>query len=280
MTATYEVVDDTDVQQNLLLGLAWLGEVATGHIHRLWYPKYAERSVRRILQRLEHDGLIERRLWAIPRKGTTPIRQESMWSLSKAGRALLSHEEQFPVAYKAPRHRLLMHHGWITTETIVHMIELGRAANLSGVHVERDIPLNPPNRGPIMDALVMLRTGTSYPYPNAVPWMNNPHMKIDGELRRRYAIESDSRKETTSAIASKALAYQAAATPAWVEQYRLFPIVVWVVRSEARLQLINSIWTQFWPEGKWLLTVDSWLGQDHWIEYFKGEVRTRKLFEK
>jgi len=42
MTATYEFVEDSDVQHNLLLGLAWLGEAGTGHIHRLWYPTHSD----------------------------------------------------------------------------------------------------------------------------------------------------------------------------------------------------------------------------------------------
>ena len=96
---------------------------------------------------------------------------------------------------------------------------------------------------------------------------------MPGEKRRRYAIESDGGKETESVIAGKAQAYRAAATPAWVERYGRFPIVVWVVRTEARLRDINRIWAEVWPDGKWLLTVDSWLPHDRWIEYHNGQTR-------
>ena len=200
-----------------------------------------------------------------------------MWSLTKEGRSFLKDEDLFPPVYKPARHRRLLSHDWMTVETIVRMIELGRAARLSGVYVEQELQLNPPHRRPIMDSLVILRRGDWYGYPNTVPWTSDP--RVPGERQRRYAIESDGGTETASIIAGKAHAYRAAATQAWIARYGSFPIVVWVVRTEARLQLINSVWTQVWPEGKWLLTVDCWLPRDHWVEYHDGKIRTRTLFD-
>lgn len=263
---------------NLLAGLAWLREASIDHIHRLWFPDYSATGVRKLLRRLEADDLIERRMWALPRPRIgTPARQPTMWSLTAEGRSWLKDHDLFPPTYKVRRHRRVLSHDTMTTDAIVRMIELGRPAGLSGIYVEQELRLNPPHRRPIMDSLVILRTGGTYPFPNAVPWSSDPRMP--GEKRRRYAIESDGGKETESVIAGKAQAYRAAATPAWMERYGRFPIVVWVVRTEARLQDINRIWSEMWPDGKWLLTVDSWLPDDRWVEYHGGTVRTRTLFD-
>lgn len=262
---------------NLLAGLAWLREASSDHIRRLWFPDYSVTGLRKLLRRLEADEIIERRMWSVPRpRAGTPLRQHTMWSLTKEGRAWLKDHDLFPPAHKLPRHRRVLSHDTMTAETIVRMIELGRPAALSGIYVEQELRLNPPHRRPIMDSLVILRTGGAYPFPNAVPWTSDP--KMPGEKRRRYAIESDGGKEPESVIAGKAQAYRAAATQAWVERYGRFPIVVWVVRTEARLRDINRIWAEVWPEGKWLLTVDSWLPYDRWIEYHNGQTRARTLF--
>ena len=52
---------------NLLAGLAWLREVNSDQIRRLWFPAYTPQGVRKVLRRLEDMELIERRMWSLPR---------------------------------------------------------------------------------------------------------------------------------------------------------------------------------------------------------------------
>lgn len=57
---------------NLLLTLAWLGEVSTAHIQRLYMPGYrAQRqfSCLRVLQELRSEGYVARRMWSIQHAG-------------------------------------------------------------------------------------------------------------------------------------------------------------------------------------------------------------------
>jgi hypothetical protein len=58
---------------NLLLGLAWLGEVNTNQVRRLWLPQHSSDSVQRLLNELRAEGYVERRRWALPQPGRPPI---------------------------------------------------------------------------------------------------------------------------------------------------------------------------------------------------------------
>ena len=39
-------------------------------------------------------------------------------------------------------------------------------------------------------------------------------------------------------------------------------------------------WRAAWPIGRWLMTTDTWLDGDYWIEYDNGHVTERGLFRK
>jgi hypothetical protein len=80
-----------------------------------------------------------------------------------------------------------------------------------------------------------------------------------------------------SVIAGKAQAYQQAGTPQWVRRYGPFPLPLWLVPDERRLNAILETWRGEWPVGKWLLTTDEWLQHDRWIEYDAGTTRERGL---
>jgi hypothetical protein len=101
---------------NLLLGLAWLGELDRRQIQRLWFGGKSESTVEKTLARLAKDGLIMKRAWSIydeQRKVTAP--QLARWSLTPAGHALVKASDQYPakpvqvrqqrlIAHDAPRH--------------------------------------------------------------------------------------------------------------------------------------------------------------------------------
>jgi hypothetical protein len=272
--------------ENLLLGLAWMGEASTNQIQRLWMQDYAYSTVCTYLRRLLADQLVTRRRWAVPRikkgdrrAGTikAPCQQPVLWGLGEQGHKLIADHEAFPPKLLNPRHRTLLDHDTQTYELITRIVELGRPAKLSGLYIEREVRLDPPHPRPIMDALILVRTGGAYDRTNAVPWTKDPY--VCGEKRRRYAIENDRGSEALSILAGKARAYKAAGTNNWLTVYgRPFPIPLILVPGEARLRGIMEVWKGAWPEGKWLITTDAWLQQDRWMMYFKGDTRERRLF--
>src|SRR6266511_5371662 len=137
---------------NFLLGLAWLGEVSTAHIQRLWLPQTSLRPVQRLVRSLRQEELIEPRYWygRAPRPRAPPIRRGRLWALTKSGRRLIHEHDQYPLRRSPARHRRLMDHDVMTTEIIVRIVELGRAAGLSGLYVEREARVDPLLPRPVM----------------------------------------------------------------------------------------------------------------------------------
>lgn len=265
---------------NLLLGLAWYGELSTDHARRLWAP--ADRSdfgARAALNELQREGYASSRQWALPRSGTgPPLRQHAMWALTPRGRELLAQHALFPPRLFLPRARRTLPHDAMTSEVVTRLIELARPAGLSGVYVEREVRIDPARTRPVMDAIVILRTGGGYDHADLVPWTRDP--LVPGERRRRYAIENDRDSEALSVIIGKAHAYQAALTLDWQHRYGGFPIPLWVVPHARRRDAVMDAWRGAWPQGKWLITTDDDLQRDHWREHYNGTVRTRALFER
>jgi hypothetical protein len=270
---------------NLLLSLAWLGELRTDQVHRLWMRDRAILATQRLLRDLRNEGYVERRLWARWMAGrTTPQRQAALWSLTRKGRDLVRESDQYPPEYKEPRSRRMALHDSTTSEAIVRIIELGRRIEhnaqrgLSGLYVEREVRLDPAKSRPVMDALIIVTVGGGFDRPDLIPWSRDP--TLDGERRVRYALENDRDTEPPTVIAAKAVHYQHAGTPAWVQRYGRFPLPLWLTPSTRRLEQILQLWRQAWPVGKWLMTTDSWLHDDYWIEYDRGMVSERSLFAR
>lgn len=275
---------DTDIH-NLLISLAWLGELRTDHVRRLWLPDHRLQAAQRLLQSLRADGYVERRMWSrwVPGR-TTPQRQGALWSVSRKGRDMIRESDQYPPEYKEPRARRMVPHDSTTSEAIVRIIELGRAVEyegqrgMSGLYVEREVRLDPVRPRPVMDALIIVTVGGDFDRPDLVPWSRDP--TLEGERRVRYALENDRDTEPPTVIAAKASHYQRAGTPAWERRYGRFPLPLWLTPSTRRLQQILNLWRQAWPVGKWLLTTDAWLAQDYWIEYDRGAISERRLFSR
>jgi hypothetical protein len=270
---------------NLLVSLAWLGELHTTHIHRLWMQRHTLRSTQRLLQSLAQEGTVERRMWArwVPGR-VTPSRQATLWSITRKGRDMIRDSDQYPPIYKEPRARRLAVHDSTTSEAIVRVIELGRAVphgdqrGLSGLYVEREVRLDPARPRPVMDALIIVTIGGDFDRPDQVPWSRDP--TLEGEQRVRYALENDRDTEPPTVIAAKAAHYQHAGTPEWVRRYGRFPLPLWLTPTTNRLAQILQLWRQAWPVGKWLMTTDAWLRDDYWLAYDRGTLTERNLFAR
>jgi hypothetical protein len=270
---------------NLLLSLAWLGELRTDQVQRLWMPAATARATQLLLQDLRAEGYLTRRMWSRWTTGQrTPRRQMALWSLTRKGRDLVRESDQYPPEYKEPRSRRMALHDSTTSEAIVRIIELGRRIEhnaqrgLSGLYVEREVRLDPAKSRPVMDALIIVTVGGGFDRPDLIPWSRDP--TLEGERRVRYALENDRDTEPPTVIAAKAAHYQHAGTPAWVQRYGRFPLPLWLTPSTRRLEQILQLWRQAWPVGKWLMTTDNWLHEDYWIEYDRGVVSERSLFAR
>lgn len=265
--------------ENLLLGLAYFGEASTAQIRRLWRPDAKIRTTQHALRQLAvRDGLITPRPWALLQRGNAPPRHRStMWSLSDAGLQLLKGHELFPPAYLPPRSRTMLPHDHMTTEILVSLVEGARAHHLSGVFIAREVQLNPPQRRPVMDALLILRTQGLRARGDTVPW--TPVPRVEGERRQRFAIENDRGTESLAVLIDKCLAYQRADTPAWRAAYGPFPRPLLVFPTDQRLTNVMNAWIANWPGGSWLVSTDAWLAQDRWIDYHRGQIRERPFFE-
>lgn len=268
---------------NLLISLAWLGELRTDHVHRLWMSTRTLRATQYMLRGLHGEGYVERRRWSRWVAGrTTPVRQGVLWSVTRKGCDMIREHEQYPPEYKEPRSRRMAVHDSTTSEAIVRIIELGREVEhggrrgLSGLYVEREVRLDPVKTRPVMDALIIVTVGGGFDRCDLVPWSRDP--TLEGERRVRYALENDRDTEPPTVIAAKAMHYQHAGTPAWERRYGRFPLPMWLVPDICRLEQILQLWRQAWPVGKWLMTTDAWLRDDYWLECDRGVVSERSLF--
>jgi len=75
---------------NLLLGLAWLGELDRHQIKRLWFVDKSMSTVEKTLAKLHKDELLAKRTWSVrdeERNVTVP--QLARWSLTPKGHALV-----------------------------------------------------------------------------------------------------------------------------------------------------------------------------------------------
>ena len=266
----------TDTLTNMLLGLAWLGEVDRRQIQRLWFVDKSESTVEKTLTRLAKDGLIDKRPWSIrdPQRGTT-VPQLARWSLTSAGHALVKSSDQYPLKPASARQTRLIAHDARTTEAIVRLIEIGRRSRLSGVYVGHELRLNPQERRPICDALLIIQFGM-FDRPNLVPWSSDPPIALEG--RMRFAIEADNDTEPLAVIAGKAQAYRRLDeddvwATAWIQRFGTLPIPVWVAPSEARVNAIQNQWKQVWPGGDWLIASDEGLQRNRFLYWSKGIAR-------
>jgi hypothetical protein len=240
--------------------LAWLGELDRQQIQRLWFVGKSESTVEKTLARLHRDGLLARRAWSVrdEQRGIT-VPQLARWSLTPEGQRLVKANDQYPTKPAQVRQQRLIPHDARTTEAIVRLIEIGRRSKLSGLFVTHELRLNPQERRPVCDALVVMQFG-SFDQPNLVPWSSDP--AIEDEARFRIAIEADNDTEPLAVIVGKAGAYRRLdeddAWAAWWErQYGKLPMVLWVTPTEARATAIHHQWRRAWPDGQWLIASDA-----------------------
>lgn len=265
---------------NLLLGLAWLGELDRQQIRRLWFADKSDSTVEKALSALRREKLITLRSWSLrdkQRQITVP--QPAQWSLAAGGHARIRANSQYPARPAEHRRAGLIPHDARATAAIVRLIELARPAGLSGVFIARELRLNQRQRRPVCDALVVLQLG-SFDRSDLVPWSGD--RAIADEQRVRYAIEADNATEPLAVIQAKAEAYRKLSEDLswaewWRQQYGPLPLPLWVAPTEERAQAIHAQWRQVWPRGEWYVTSDEGLADNRLLHWKSGSERLVRL---
>jgi hypothetical protein len=257
---------------NLLLGLAWLGELDRQQIRRLWFPEKSLSTVEKALAGLRREKLITVRAWSLrdeQRQITVP--QPGRWSLTSTGHARVKAHAQYPARPAENRRAGLIAHDARAIEVIVRLIELARPAGLSGVFVARELRLNSKLPRPVCDALVVLQLG-AFDRPDLVPWSGDP--AIADEQRVRYAVEADNATEPLAVIQAKAEAYRKLSEDGrwrewWRQRYGPLPIPLWAAPTDERAEAIFEQWKRAWPHGEWYAASDGSLA-DNRLLYWKA----------
>src|SRR5215210_4503288 len=124
-----------EVVTNILLSLAWLGELTKTQVHRLCLSSKSIYTVENTLRALRADGLVEPRAWYINVDGI-PHEQPSLWTLTKKGQDLIAGHDQYPPKPANDGPKRLIGHNYRTIETIIRLVELARPVDLSGIFVQ------------------------------------------------------------------------------------------------------------------------------------------------
>jgi hypothetical protein len=259
---------------NLLLGLAWLGELDREQIARLWFCERSLSTVEKTLAELCKQGLIQKRSWSkrdAERNVTAP--QLARWSLTPSGHAQIKQHDQYPIKAAQPRQKRLIEHDARTTAIIVRLIELARPRDLSGVAVGHELRLHPERSRPIMDALLIFQLHGGFNHAHLVPWSRD--LPTEDERLFRFAIEADNDTEPPEVLRGKAGAYRGVnSDPDWQRWWRQHygppPLPLWVAPDAARVETIHTHWTKVWPEGMWYITDDRGLAHNRWLKYDGG----------
>jgi Bacterial SH3 domain/Replication-relaxation len=260
---------------NLLLGLAWLGELDREQIARLWFHVRSVSTVEKTLAELCKQGLIQKRSWSkrdAERNVTVP--QLARWSLTPTGHAQVKQRDQYPIKAAQPRQKRLIEHDARTTGIIVRLIELARSRDLSGVAVIHELRLHPERSRPILDALVIFQLHGGFNHTHLVPWSRD--LPTEDERLFRFAIEADNDTEPPEVLRGKARAYRGVNSDTnwqrwWRQHYGPPPLPLWVAPDAARVQAIHTHWTKVWPEGMWYITDDAGLMRNRWLKYYGGQ---------
>ena len=268
---------------NLLLSIAWIGELDKSQVHALHFPDKSLKTVETTLTALAKDGLIESRphytTQRIMRGGKlveAPKPMPALWHLTPAGHAVVRPSPQYPVKAARVRSAKLIGHDYRTAQAVIALILLARRYGLSGAAVTFELRLDPDEKRPVMDALLFLHTGGTAQPAGMVPWSKD--VALSDETWWRFAIESDNHTEPKAVIAGKGVAYRKIYNdPVWRRWWHQtngpMPYVIWVAEEQQRLEEIHAAFVSTWPDGQWLLTTDAGLAANSWINYEKQAIK-------
>ena len=271
------------LDHEILLALAWAAPLTTLQLHRLVAAHMDCKAFRKRLCRLKGHEVVQSAWYYRPVPRRPPERIGWVWSLTVAGFKVLvelgrqvgEHRQQ-PPHPAAIRHSLL-EHDLALSELVVRLVERARPF-LSGIYLDREIKLDALRRRPICDAILIIRRSLPHALCTTVPWLTGP--PAPQEAIRGYAVEVDRDNEAIGIIREKAVAYRTVWQDSdFYRRYGRFPVPLWLVPRQRRLEAIMSAWGAVWPEGKWLISTDDGLKADRFEEWMAGARRTRTLLD-
>ena len=273
------------LDHEVLLALAWAAPLTTHQLRRLAAPWLSRRAFSDRLQRLQVQEVqvLQRHRFYQPVADKPPLQVGWVWSLTPAGWQLLSalgeqvaEQRQQPPQPASIRQSLLVHDLQLS-ELVVCLVERARGV-LTGLYLDREIRLDDQCRRPICDAILIIRRSPTHALPATVPWLTGP--PAPEEAIRGYAVEIDRNTEAIGIIREKAVAYSALwRDSAFYQRYGRFPVPLWLVPKQRRLEAIMAAWSSAWPDGKWLIATDAGLQQDAFEEWQQGRRRCRTLLD-
>ena len=273
------------LDHEVLLALAWCAPLTTSQLRRLVAPWLCQRAFYYRLQRLQVQELevIQRHRFYQPVAGKPPLPVGWVWSLTLGGWQMLvalgeqvAEQRQRPPQPASVRQSLLVHDLQLS-ELVVCLVERARGC-LTGIYLDRETRLDDQRRRPICDAILIIRRSPSHALPATVPWLTGP--PAPAESIRGYAVEIDRNTEAIGIIREKAVSYcEIWRDSAFYQRYGRFPVPLWLVPKQRRLETVMDAWADAWPHGKWLIATDSGLQQDVFEEWKHGMRRTRTLLD-
>lgn len=276
----------------LLVSLALLSEATKAQLRDIHFPRKSLKSMQRALAPLlsaDPPLVEERRRYAFNPGAGTPSPQVSAYRLTEAGHSAVRHDPRYPVKtgpdqYAArlsdPTNSQTLEHDLLGTAGIVALVGHARQQGLSGLFLRREIQLDPEQRAPRIDALLVFHMGG--PVGAGIQsWTKD--LPGGDELRRVIAFEIDRSTEAISVIRGKARSYRRAEAKLsvhehWTTHYGRMPLILWLAPDEKRLATIGQAWADEWPEGTWLLATAERLRDNRCVAYHERALHEVRLF--
>jgi hypothetical protein len=188
--------------------------------------------------------------------------------------------DQYAARLSDPTNSQTLEHDLLGTTGIVALVGHARQQGLSGLFMRREIQLDPEQRAPRIDALLVFHMGG--PVDAGIQsWTKD--LPGGDELRRVIAFEIDRSTEAISVIRGKARSYRRAEAKQsvhehWATHYGRMPLILWLAPDEKRLASIGQAWADEWPEGTWLLATAERLRDNRCVAYHEGALHEVRLF--
>lgn len=264
-----EYVMIAPLEVDILMGLARFGRMLTRQIKAIWFAQQTLRHVQNVLNKLLQKNLIRRAMLYEPAQNMLPPNRHGwFYTITEEAERILT--EAYPsldlTTEKLTRSRDLTwqgYHQMNLADFVQQLIAgIGCIPGLVGINGATEIVLGP-EIVPRCDALITVRrwcdarTAPAAHGPQNlgtyVPWLLHerlPHQQVD----RWYALEIDRATEPAEYIVRKARDYRGVAESRyWVGRYP-WPLPVWVVPSDGRMELVVREWRRMWPEMSMFIT--------------------------
>jgi hypothetical protein len=262
---------DQNLLAEILLTLAYAGELTEPQAQRLVAPGQPVRVVRALLDTLEWKKLVVQRsvrqagksmrLWSLPHQALAqpPLCDHPMRPILLVDRCPGQH---------LPHHILI-------TEALTQVLTLAGPQGLSGVYVRRQVrPQALSFGGRTIYALLILRWGersSSVP----PPWTREPWRL---GMRQLVLTLHGVRGPLNRSLLRRKMTFYRQWYSAWQQRFVFHPLPVWVAETEKHRHALMELWPTIWPTGPCLVTTQESMAADQWWHWDGGYWCEQALF--